>query len=266
MMPFSNILKKILSQKAKEIADKCQHISLRELSRKAAESPPVRRFTESIDTRLQLQQPAIIAEMKKASPSKGLLRTHYYPAVIAESYEQAGAACLSVLTDKTFFQGDISHLQQAREACSLPILRKDFIIDPYQVYESRAMGADCLLLIVGALTDIQLHDLVGLAKHLEMDVLLEVHDYRELERALSLNVRLIGVNNRNLKTFKVNLKTTQDLVPYIPRRHIIVSESGIHHPQDIATLQNAGVNTFLIGEAFMKAEDPGQALLELFGW
>ncbi len=259
-----DILKQILKRKKEEIETRSQKISLRRLSHLAATSPPPRGFVEAIDARLQLQQPAVIAEIKKASPSKGVLRANFDPKTIAKSYEENGAACLSVLTDKDFFQGADEYLQQVHEICRLPILRKDFIIDAYQVYEARAIGADCILLIVSILGDTQLHDLTALATHLGMNVLIEVHDSEELERALPLNTRLIGINNRNLRTFKTHLKTTLELLQWIPKKHIVVSESGIQSANDVALLRDAGVNTFLVGEAFMKATDPGKALLDLF--
>ncbi|MDM8569712.1 indole-3-glycerol phosphate synthase TrpC, partial [Thiotrichales bacterium HSG1] len=218
----------------------------------------------AINARLQFQQPAVIAEIKKASPSKGLLRTNFNPTEIAKSYEQNGAACLSILTDEKFFQGSNEYLSQVHEICPLPILRKDFIIDAYQVYEARVIGADCILLIVAILDDAQLQDLFDLATHLGMDVLVEVHNQKELERALSINMRLIGINNRNLKTFDTDIRTTLNLLEQIPKKHIIVSESGIYTPEDIALLSDVGVHTFLIGEAFMKANDPGAALSQLF--
>ncbi|WP_353572812.1 indole-3-glycerol phosphate synthase TrpC [Candidatus Albibeggiatoa sp. nov. BB20] len=264
MSQVPDILKKILDYKVEEVAAKSAKISLRELSRRAADSPPPRGFIEAIDTRLQLQQPAVIAEIKKASPSKGVLREHFSPAEIAESYEHAGAACLSVLTDRPFFQGALKDLQRARKASTLPIIRKDFMIDPYQVYESRVVGADCILLIVAALGDAQLHDLAGLAKHLKMDVLVEVHDREELERALLLNTRMIGINNRSLRTFKTDLQTSIDLGKDIPRRHIIVSESGISDPRHISLLrEQADIHTFLIGESLMTSPEPGEALINL---
>lgn len=264
MKKTPDILKEIVQRKVEEIAAQSQLKPLRELSQIAANSSPTRGFISAIDTLLQLGQPAVIAEIKKASPSKGVLRANFNPVMIAKSYEKNGAACLSVLTDKDFFQGANEYLQQARDACKLPLLRKDFIIDAYQVYEARAIGADCILLIVAILDDSQLHDLAGLAKHLGMDVLVEVHDSEELERALSLNLRLIGINNRNLRTFETQLKTTTDLVTQIPKKHIVVSESGIHTPDDVDLLRNAGVHAFLVGEAFMIAFDPGKALFELF--
>jgi indole-3-glycerol phosphate synthase len=259
-----DILKKILNRKAEEVAVHCEQIPLRELNRIIINSPLPRGFVKAIDAHLQLEYAAVIAEIKKASPSKGVLRADFHPAQIAQSYERHGATCLSVLTDRDFFQGADEYVQQVRQASTLPILRKDFIIDSYQVYEARAIGADCILLIVAALNDAQLHDLSNLAIHLEMDVLVEVHDRMELERALRLNTRLIGINNRNLHTFSTSLETTLELLEWIPKNYIVVSESGIHTPQDIALLSAAGVHTFLIGEAFMKAADPGSALENLF--
>jgi indole-3-glycerol phosphate synthase len=264
MKKTPDILKEIVQHKVEEIAAQSQLKPLRDLSQIAANSPPTRGFIRAIDTRLQLGQPAVIAEIKKASPSKGVLRANFDPITIAKSYEKNGAACLSVLTDRDFFQGANEYLQQVRDICRLPLLRKDFMIDAYQVYEARAIGADCILLIVAILDDSQLHDLASLAEHLGMDVLVEVHDSEELERALSLNLRLIGINNRNLRTFETQLKTTVDLVAQVPKKHIIVSESGIHTPEDVALLRNAGVHAFLVGEAFMIAFDPGKALFQLF--
>ena len=258
-----DILKQILRRKVEEIKELSKKISLRSLNHLAANSPPPRGFIKAIYARLQLQQPAIIAEIKKASPSKGVLRADFDPVAIAKSYEENGAACLSVITDKDFFQGSDEYLRQIHQACMLPILRKDFIIDAYQVYEARALGADCILLIVVALDDAQLHDLANLATHLGMDVLVEVHDRKDLERALLLNSHLIGINNRNLRTFSTHLNTTLNLLKLIPKQRIIVSESGIHTSQDIANLREAGVHTFLVGEAFMRAEDPGVALFNL---
>jgi indole-3-glycerol phosphate synthase len=259
-----DVLKQIIQRKEEEITENATQVSLRDLSHLAANCPPPRGFIEAINARLQIEQIAIIAEIKKASPSKGLLRANFNPGDIAKTYEQNGAACLSVLTDKDFFQGTNEYLQQAREACMLPVLRKDFIIDPYQVYEARAIGADCILLIVTALSDAQLHELAGLAAHLGMDVLIEVHNREEVERALRLNPRLIGINNRNLHTFTTRLETTLELLEWIPKKHVVVSESGINTAQDIALLSNAGVRTFLIGEAFMRAPDPGVAMARLF--
>jgi len=264
MSKTPNILKKILQHKLEEVEAHSKQIPLRSLSHLIANCPPPRGFVEAINARLQLEQPAVIAEIKKASPSKGVLREKFDPVAIAKSYEQGGAACLSVITDRKFFQGADEYLSQIHEVCALPILRKDFIIDAYQVYEARAIGADCILLIVAALADAQLHDLADLAIHLGMDVLVEVHNFEELERGLSLNTRLIGINNRDLRTFDTQINTTLELSQRIPKKHIIVSESGIQTPAEVALLRKAGVHTFLVGEAFMKADDPGVALNELF--
>jgi len=259
-----DILVKILNRKREEIVARSQQLSLRLLADKLDLADPPRGFVASIEKRLAKGQPAIIAEIKKASPSKGIIRENFIPADIAVSYEKAGAACLSVLTDIDFFQGADEYLQQARAAVSLPVIRKDFIIDAYQVYEARAMGADCILLIVAALGDAQLNELASLANQLGLDVLVEVHDLQELERALFLNTRLIGINNRNLRTFETDLKTTTDLLAHIPEDRIVVTESGIHAPDDVEFMRNHQVNSFLVGEAFMRAEDPGEKLAELF--
>ncbi|CAG0910822.1 unnamed protein product [Cyprideis torosa] len=207
---------------------------------------------------------AVIAEVKKASPSKGLLRDPFQPAEIAASYEAGGAACLSVLTDRDFFQGSEEYLQQARAACNLPVIRKDFIIDPYQVYEARTIGADCILLIAAALDDTQLRELADLAHELGMDVLLEVHDSEEMARAVASGLKMIGVNNRNLRTFETSLQTTLDLQVQVPEGSLLVTESGIHTAADVALMREAGINAFLVGEAFMRAADPGAALKALF--
>lgn len=251
-----DILKQILQKKVEEIQEQAEKVPLKKL---ATNEIPPRGFVKS----LQAKKPAVIAEIKKASPSKGILRADFDPVAIAKSYEQHGAACLSVLTDKHFFQGADEYLQQVHNACKLPILRKDFVIDAYQVYQARTIGADCILLIVAALGDAQLNDLAGLATHLGMDVLIEVHDEEELERGLALKLPLIGINNRNLRTFNTDLNTTISLLKQIPEQYIVVSESGIHTPADIALLRQANVNTFLVGEAFMKAPDPGVALVNL---
>ena len=259
-----DILKKILRRKAEEIVERSTQLSMRELSGRIEGLPAPRGFLQALQTRLQAGQAAVIAEIKKASPSKGLLREPFDPASIAQSYAEHGAACLSVLTDRDFFQGSSKYLEQARHACKLPVLRKDFMIDPYQVYEARVMGADCILLIVAALGDALLQDLAGLAVHLDMDVLVEVHDDSELERALALGLPLIGINNRNLRTFETRLETTLDLLAQIPAEHTIVTESGIHTPEHVALMRNHGVHAFLVGEAFMRAPEPGIKLAELF--
>jgi len=259
-----SVLKKILRYKVREVAGRINKCSLQKMSQQAAHGPPVRGFLNAISTYLQLQQAAVIAEIKKASPSKGVLRKNFQPIEIAKSYERNGAACLSILTDERFFQGKDEYLQQVHKACSLPILRKDFIIDPYQIYESRALGADCILLIVAALSDAQLQDLSALAKHLGMDVLVEIHSHAELERVLPLHNRLIGINNRDLNTFETTLETTLTLSKSLSKQCVVVSESGIQNQADIALLWNAGVHSFLIGEAFMRADDPGEALRKLF--
>lgn len=261
---MSDILKKILRRKAEEVAERSALVSMRALSQRVEDADPARGFVEAIRRRIAQGQAAVIAEIKKASPSKGLLRADFRPADIAVSYERAGAACLSVLTDVDFFQGADAYLQQARAASTLPVLRKDFTIDPWQVYESRALNADCILLIVAALDDTQLADLTGLAQHLGMDVLVEVHDAAELERALTLHTPLIGINNRNLRTFETRLETTLELLDRIPADCIVVTESGIHTPDDVARLRASGVHAFLVGETFMRATDPGARLTELF--
>ena len=259
-----DILKKILARKAEEISERAKKLSLHDLVEQAKDASPVRGFVDNIRTKIGQGQSAVIAEIKKASPSKGVLRENFDPASIAASYEQGGAACLSVLTDIDFFQGSSEYLRQARSACSLPVIRKDFIIDPYQVYEARAMGADCILLIVAALTDDKLQGLSDLAHQLDMDVLVEVHDAEELERALCLPVSLIGINNRNLRTFEISLQTTIDLLDKIPSEKIVVTESGILSKNDVELMKSHNVNAFLVGEAFMRAEDPGLGLSSLF--
>lgn len=259
-----DILKKILLRKAEEVAARSQHVSISELRRRIANADLPRGFCKAIQTKLAAGRPAVIAEVKKASPSKGVLRENFDPAQIARSYEHGGAACLSVLTDADFFQGSEDYLQQARAACSLPVLRKDFIIDPYQVYEGRAIGADCILLIAAALDDTQMLELSTLAQHLAMDVLVEVHDAVELERALQLNTPLIGINNRNLRTFDVSLDTTLNLLKMIPEDRIVVTESGILSCDDVSLMRQHNVHTFLVGEAFMRVVDPGAKLAELF--
>jgi len=264
MQNTPDILKKIIQRKQEEIAERQSNVALAEQQQRSSDAGPVRGFVEAIKHRLAQSQPAVIAEIKKASPSKGVMRENFQPAEIAQSYEKGGASCLSVLTDIDFFQGSDEYLQQARSACSLPVLRKDFMIDPYQVYEARAIGADCILLIVAALTDEQMHELNDLAQQLGMDVLVEVHDAAELQRALALNTTLIGVNNRDLRSFTTSLDTTLNLLATVPDDRIVVTESGIHTPQDVKLMRENGVNAFLVGEAFMVAEDPGEKLHELF--
>ncbi len=262
---MSDILRRILARKAEEVAARRARVSQQTLKQRLPDAPALRGFVAAIEQRLKAGGAAVIAEIKKASPSKGLLRADFHPAEIAASYERGGAACLSVLTDVDFFQGADEYLQQARAACALPVLRKDFMLDPYQVYEARALGADCILLIVAALDDTQLRDLTGHARDIGMDVLVEVHDAEELARALTLNTPLIGINNRNLRTFETRLDTTLDLLAQVPADRIVVTESGIHTPADVARMRAHGVHAFLVGEAFMRADDPGAKLAELFG-
>ena len=248
-----SILERIVAAKRAEISAAKRPVDLKS-------APPVRDFIAAV----RAKRPAVIAEIKRASPSKGVLRQDFDPAAIAKSYEEAGAACMSVLTDREFFQGAPEHLSAARAACKLPALRKDFIIDPYQVYEARALGADCILLIVACLDDAQLRELEALAHRLGMAVLVEVHDAEELERALMLKTPLLGINNRNLRTFETRLETTLALLPRVPPERIVVTESGILAPADVARMRASGVHTFLVGEAFMRAPDPGAALQMLF--
>jgi len=261
---MTDILQRILTRKTEEVAERSARLPLAELSARVADLPETRGFAAAIEAKVDAGMAAVIAEVKRASPSKGVIRAEFDPAAIARSYEKGGAACLSVLTDKDFFQGSEDFLQQAREACSLPVLRKDFVIDPYQVYEARVIGADCILLIVAALSDSALLELSLLAAELDLDVLCEVHDAEELERALALPVPLIGVNNRNLRTFHTSLDTSVELQQLMEYDRILVSESGIHTPDDVAILRDAGINAFLVGEAFMRAADPGAELQRLF--
>ena len=261
---MSDILDTILARKAEEIAERSARVPLADLIARAADASPVRGFADALHERIATGDAAVIAEIKKASPSKGVIRPDFRPAEIAMSYEFGGAACLSVLTDVDFFQGADAYLQQARDACTLPVLRKDFTIDPYQVYEARALGADCILLIVAALDDGPLVELAGLAMQLEMDVLVEVHDIDELERALQVPVPLIGINNRNLRTFEVSLENTLAMKDAVPRDRLLVTESGIVVADDVATMRTAGVHAFLVGETFMRADEPGDALRQLF--
>ena len=253
-----SILERILAVKRAEVAAGRKHHPGMEARARAA--PPPRDFVRA----LRARQPAVIAEIKRASPSKGLLRADFDPAAIARSYEKGGAACMSVLTDKEFFQGAPEHLSAARAACALPALRKDFLIDPYQAFEARALGADCVLLIVACLEDAQMRELEATAQALGMAVLVEVHDAAELERALELKTPLIGINNRNLRTFETRLETTLELLPRIPRDRMVITESGILSTADVKRMRDKGVNAFLVGEAFMRAPDPGAALRQLF--
>lgn len=261
---MSTILDTILARKREEVAARRQQVSQFELNTRAASAPSVRGFADAVASKIAAGLPAVIAEVKKASPSKGVIRAEFDPASIARSYAAGGAACLSVLTDVDFFQGSDAYLQQARAACALPVLRKDFIVDAYQVYEARVLGADCVLLIAAALDDVQLSEFAFIAADLGMDVLLEVHDLDELERALPVPARLLGINNRNLKTFDVTLQTTLDLQHAVPADRVLVTESGILAPADVALMRNADVHAFLVGEAFMRQPDPGTALRELF--
>jgi indole-3-glycerol phosphate synthase len=263
-MSDRDILARILATKAKEVAvARAARPDAR--VRAAAEAmPPPRDFVRALRSKIAVGRPAVIAEIKKASPSKGVLRPIFDPPAIARRYEAGGAACLSVLTDRDYFQGAPEFLTAARTACSLPALRKDFTVDEYQVVEARALGADCILLIVAALDDARLAALESCAQDLGMAVLVEVHDAIELERALKLRTPLVGINNRNLKTFAVTLQTTLDLLPRMPREKLVITESGIQSPADVARLRAQGVHAFLVGEAFMRAADPGAALAALF--
>jgi indole-3-glycerol phosphate synthase len=264
MADTPDILRKIVFRKAEEVAERSERLPLSRLIPSLESASPPRGFADAIAARVEAGQPGVIAEIKKASPSKGVLRADLRPAEIAASYERGGAACLSVLTDVDYFQGSDEHLRRARAACNLPVIRKDFIIDAYQVYEARAIGADCILLIVACLEDGQLSELADLAQQLGMDVLIEVHDAQELERALRVRTRLVGINNRNLRTFQVSLNTTLDLLSRIPAGRLAVTESGIHTREDVALMRRNGVHAFLVGEAFMRANDPGSKLAELF--
>ncbi|SEK41743.1 indole-3-glycerol phosphate synthase [Pseudoxanthomonas sp. GM95] len=261
---MSDILDTILARKREEIAARSAVVPLADLIARVDAAPPVRGFADALRRTIAAGDAGVIAEVKKASPSKGVIRPDFNPAEIAVSYEFGGAACLSVLTDVDFFQGADEYLQQAREACTLPVLRKDFTIDAYQVYEARVLGADCILLIVAALDDQQLVELADLAMQLGMDVLVEVHDIDELERALQVPAPLLGINNRNLRTFEVSLQNTLEMKGAVPRDRILITESGIVTPDDVATMRGQGVHGFLVGEAFMRADEPGEALRQLF--
>ncbi len=261
----NDILQKILAVKREEVAAAQAHKTLAALHAEALLQSPPRDFVGAIRAKVSLGKSAVIAEIKKASPSKGVIRADFRPGEIARSYAAHGAACLSVLTDRPFFQGAPEYLQEARAACALPVLRKDFLVDPYQVVEARAMGADCILLIVAAFELPQLLQLEALAQELGMAVLVEVHDAAELDVALHLKTPLVGINNRNLRTFEVSLQVTLDLLARIPPDRIVVTESGIIAPSDVTTMQANDVKAFLVGEAFMRADDPGAALSALFG-
>jgi len=262
---MSDILNKILAVKREEVAAARALVSDSAVRERAAAEAPARGFVAAIRAIIAAGQPAVISEIKKASPSKGVIRADFRPADIAASYERAGAACLSVLTDKQFFQGAPEYLQAARAACSLPALRKDFLVDPYQVFEARAMGADAILLIVSALSLAEMQEMESIAESLGLGVLVEVHDGAELDLALQLRTPLLGINNRNLRTFEVSLQNTLDLLPRIPADRIVVTESGILTPGDVAVMRENKVNAFLVGEAFMRADDPGAGLASLFG-
>jgi len=260
----STILKKILDRKREEVAERKAKIATASLLLQLDHLPQCRGFVSSLQKQIAHKRPAVVAEVKKASPSKGLLRSNFDPAAIAASYAEHGAACLSVLTDVDFFQGCDAYLQQAREACTLPVIRKDFMIDPYQIIESRVLGADCILLIVAALSESQLHELAAAATACGLDYLVEVHDQNELEQALRLNPPLIGINNRDLHTFKTSLKVTYDLLEQIPDKTSVITESGILARADVEEMMKHGVYGFLVGESFMRAADPGAKLQELF--
>lgn len=266
---MSDILDKIVAVKREEIAAAIKRKPLAVMREDAESRVLTRDFVGALRAKIAKGQPAVIAEVKKASPSKGVLRADFIPADIAQSYAEGdgtlSAACLSVLTDRQFFQGSVDYLKQARASCSLPVLRKDFMVDPYQVYEARVMGADCILLIAACLDDAQMQAMEALAMSLDMAVLVEVHDEAELNRALKLKTPLIGINNRNLKTFEVSLDTTLGMLAKVPADRLLITESGIATPADVKRLRDAGVNAFLVGEAFMRAEEPGLALAALFG-
>ena len=262
---MSDILDKIVAVKHQEVATARKRMSLETLRADAESRVLTRDFVGALKAKIAAGKPAVIAEIKKASPSKGVLREDFIPADIAQSYAEYGAACLSVLTDVQFFQGQVDFLKQARASCQLPVLRKDFMVDPYQIYESRSMGADAILLIAACLDDVQMKDFEAIGRSLDMAVLVEVHDGAELERALKLKTPLIGINNRNLKTFEVSLDTTLALKVNVPADRLLITESGILSRDDVLRMGAAGVNAFLVGEAFMRAPDPGEALAALFG-
>ena len=262
---MSDILDKIVAVKHEEVAAAKKKRSLEAVREDAFSRVLTRDFEGALRAKIAAGQPAVIAEVKKASPSKGVLRADFIPADIAQSYAEHGAACLSVLTDRQFFQGSADYLKQARASCDLPVLRKDFMVDPYQVYEARSMGADCILLIAACLSDALMAELEALARSMDMAVLVEVHDAAELQRALKLKTKLVGINNRNLRSFEVSLDTTLGMLEDVPPDRLLVTESGILKREDVQRMRAAGVHAFLVGEAFMRADDPGAALAELFG-
>jgi indole-3-glycerol phosphate synthase len=261
---MSDILNKIIAVKHQEVAAARQRKSLASIRADAESRVLTRDFVGALRAKIAAGLPAVIAEIKKASPSKGVIREDFIPADIAQAYAEHGAACLSVLTDKDFFQGQVDYLKQARASCDLPVLRKDFMIDPYQVYESRVMGADCILLIAACLTDAEMAEMEAVARSLDMAVLVEVHDAAELQRALKLQTPLVGINNRNLHTFEVSLDTTINMLKDVPADRLLVTESGIATAEDVQKLRDAKVHAFLVGEVFMRAPNPGVALSELF--
>ena len=258
------VLRKILARKREEVAERSARTSLGSLESRASEQEPVRGFSSALQARVAAAEAAVIAEVKKASPSKGVIREDFIPGEIAPDYQRGGATCLSVLTDIDFFQGADDYLRQARAACDLPVLRKDFTVDPYQVVEARAIGADAILLIVAALEQGQMLELAHTAREVGVDVLVEVHDRAELERALELETPLVGINNRDLHSFDTHLETTLELLPHIPPDRVVITESGIHTREDVAMMREHNVHSFLVGEAFMRAEKPGEKLRELF--
>jgi len=263
-MTAPTILRKILARKAEEVAQRKVAISLARLEDRIGEQGTARGFSRALQQRAVAGEPAVIAEIKKASPSKGVIREDFQPAQIAQSYREGGATCLSVLTDRDFFQGSEAYLEEARQACDLPVLRKDFTIDPYQVVEARSIGADAVLLIVAALANEQMNELTQTAVESDLDVLVEVHNREELERALELPTPLVGINNRDLHTFETRLETTLDLLPHVPADRLVITESGIHTTADVARMRASNVQSFLVGEAFMRADQPGEKLRELF--
>jgi len=261
---MSDILERIVARKFEEVATRRASRPLADIKARSADNPTTRGFEASLRARVRTGQPAVIAEIKKASPSKGVIRPNFDPTAIAQSYASAGAACLSVLTDEDFFQGHDRYLEQARRACVLPILRKDFTIDAYQIYEASQLGADCVLLIVAALPDSRLAEFTDLAFDVGLDVLVEVHDGAELQRALATRASMIGINNRDLRSFQTRLETTLELRASVPPERLLITESGIGERSDVARMRAAGVHGFLVGEAFMRAADPGAELEKLF--